>query len=77
MVGYYIATPRESRQFRISDKLQRSVVENASHMIFSSRWAADDAAIHYEQPTNKISIVKFGPNIDDSDITPPLTVCII
>ena len=43
----------------------RRAMENARHIFFSSRWAADHARVHYRIPSAKISVIPFGANIDE------------
>lgn len=48
---------------KITRLLEEKALENSTHLIFSSEWAADDAHKTYGIPTEKISVVKFGANL--------------
>lgn len=42
----------------------KRAMTNATHIFFSSRWAADHARVHYGIPSSKISVIPFGANLD-------------
>lgn len=70
MVGYYWKEHISSFVLSQGNKTQQITLDSASHLVFSSQWAADAAIKSYSQPKSKISVIEFGANIDDKDIIP-------
>lgn len=48
--------------------VESRAIKNATHTIFSSDWAKNSAIIDCGGLSENISVVEFGPNIDDKDI---------
>jgi glycosyltransferase involved in cell wall biosynthesis len=53
---------------RNGHQLERKAVEKASLLVYASDWAADSAIAHYGAPRERVRVVPFGANLDQ---TPP------
>ena len=69
MINYYWEVDLRSRAVRIGDKIQQLVLDHATKIVLPSQWAIDAALGFYHQPSDKISLVEYGPNIDEESIT--------
>jgi glycosyltransferase involved in cell wall biosynthesis len=47
-------------------KMEWVSLDRCSHVVFSSDWAAQSAAKHYNLPSEKISVIPYGANIETS-----------
>ncbi len=47
------------------NKIEKQALQNADHVILSSHWGIESAINSYNLPISKVSLAKFGPNIDD------------
>jgi len=47
------------------NRIEKLAIDNSSIAVFSSEWAANSAINDYGAPSEKVSIVPFGPNVDE------------
>lgn len=50
--------------------IEKRALQNATYIVFSSNWAKHSAEYDYLIDNAKISVVKFGANVDEKDISP-------
>ncbi|MFA6702973.1 MAG: glycosyltransferase [Dysgonamonadaceae bacterium] len=64
----------------LSDKIEKKALLNSDSIVFSSKWAKDNAILHYGITPSNIHIIEFGANIskipdmEDSQI-PAMDIC--
>ena len=61
--GYYFNHSLHDQ--RIGNKWEKTALELASAIIFPSVWSCDDAINYYHTPRERISLIRFGANMDD------------
>jgi glycosyltransferase involved in cell wall biosynthesis len=52
---------------RNGNQMEQKALERCSHIVYSSNWAANGAMKHYNIPSDKISVIPYGANIDSTD----------
>jgi glycosyltransferase involved in cell wall biosynthesis len=52
-----------------TELIEQRALRRAEHLVYASEWAAQSAALDYEIPRKKISVIPMGANLDE---TPPL-----
>lgn len=63
--NYYSYFKRLSEKSIItSEHIEKRALKKAKHLIYSSSWAADFVIHHYQVEPKKITIIKFGANLD-------------
>lgn len=67
-LGYYWKDKKSAFVINEGNKLQKRILDSSTGLIFSSKWAADEAIKFYGQEKSKVHVVEFGANIDDKDI---------
>ncbi len=59
-----------SFQKKIAEKVEQKAIDNTTLNIYSSHWAANSAIMDYHADPDKVIVLPFGANIDDSEIIP-------
>ncbi len=63
----------------LAEQIEQKAISNADLIIFSSEWAKKDAINHYGASSDKIKVIEFGANLQESQIpkqdTMPETDC--
>jgi glycosyltransferase involved in cell wall biosynthesis len=64
LIGYYDSTADLSELSRREMTLMEKIsFKRASHLIYSSQWAADSVINGYQIPSVKVSVIPFGANL--------------
>lgn len=49
----------------LANELEKRSIQNATHLVYSSKWAKKSAINDYNAHPDKISVIEFGANLDD------------
>lgn len=69
MVGFYMNN-LSNKSIAEGNIVEQRAMDASSRIIMSSDWAANSAITDYMQPQEKVSVIEFGPNIDDESVKP-------
>lgn len=64
MIGYYYNHSKHDEHIR--DAWEQAALELASAIIYPANWPVDDAVNHYHTDPEKIHLIKYGANMDDT-----------
>ncbi|MBE0652210.1 MAG: glycosyltransferase family 4 protein [Bacteroidales bacterium] len=65
MIDYYEVYSNLCREsIKDGNSMEQNALSKAAVAVFSSQWAADEAARHYQVDPEKIKVVTYGANID-------------
>lgn len=62
--SYSFWTNLSSFSIKESNFIERKALQKSSYVIYPSQWAAEYATSYYKLDPNRISIIKFGANMD-------------
>lgn len=69
MINYYWFG-LSNREKIIAERTEQKAISNTTLNIYSSHWAANSAINDYGADPNRIAVLPFGANVDDSKVVP-------